>query len=70
MDEQERENLNNERLLKRLYKAAQADIDANGGVGESQNHVQFADNDESKLGGIDKSVLDMHTQAEQEVAKA
>lgn len=27
MDEQDRENLNNERLLKRLYKAAQADID-------------------------------------------
>ena len=33
MDEQDLENLNNERLLKRLYKAAQADIDnANRGV--------------------------------------
>jgi len=28
MDEQERENVQNEKLLKRLYKAAQADIDA------------------------------------------
>lgn len=28
MDEQERENVANEKLLKRLYKAAQADIDA------------------------------------------
>ena len=29
MDEQDRENLVNEKLLKRLYKAAQADLDAN-----------------------------------------
>lgn len=29
MDEQDRENLANEKLLKRLYKAAQADLDAN-----------------------------------------
>ena len=64
MDDQERENLNNERLLKRLYKAAQADIEANGGAEGGENHVQFAENEESKLGGVDKSVLDMHTQQE------
>ena len=34
LDEQTRENLINERLLKRLYKAAQADLDANGGAGD------------------------------------
>ena len=60
----------NEKLLKRLYKAAQADIDAND-AGENANpQVHFQGEDESKMGPIDKSVLDMHRQHEQEVAKA
>jgi len=33
---QERENLQNERLLKRLYKAAQADIDAENEAQEAE----------------------------------
>ena len=48
LDEQERENLANEKLMKRLYKAAQAEIDttdANNGGGQQ---VHFAD--ESKMG--------------------
>jgi len=56
--------LNNERLLKRLYKAAQADIDANNNGEDGQHQVHFRDEDgtanESKMGQVDKSVLEMH----------
>ena len=73
LDQQERENLANEKLLKRLYKAAQADIDAQN-AGEEGAHVHFREdgenNEESKLGRQDKSVIDMHTKNEGEVAKA
>lgn len=54
MDDQDRENLANEQLLKRLYKAAQADIDANKDGEEGLHQVHFRDEDnpadESKMG--------------------
>ena len=61
--------------MKRLYKAAQADIDANAGErGDGpQQHVQFREeegNNESKMGQVDQSILQMHRSNENEVAKA
>ena len=43
MDDQDRENLANEQLLKRLYKAALADIDANKDGEEGLHKVHFQD---------------------------
>ena len=54
--------MQNEKLLKRLYKAAQADLDAHGGDGygdeDQQPLVHFKQ--DTKLGAIDKGVLDRH----------
>ena len=58
LNEQERENLNNEKLLKRLYKAAQAEINQEQPV----KHHEGAE--ESAMGGQDRAVLDMHTKNE------
>ena len=60
MDPQTRENIVNEKLLKRLYKAAQADIDAQENEDERAAKVQFDEAGESKLGQVDKSMLEMH----------
>ena len=70
MDPQTRENIVNEKLLKRLYKAAQADIDAQENEDERAAKVQFDEAGESKLGQVDKSMLEMHIQNEKDVAKA
>ena len=56
MDEQERENLVNEKLLKRLYKAAQDEID------EQQQEKQHEQPEQSAMEGQDRAVIDMHTQ--------
>jgi len=70
MDPQTRENIVNEKLLKRLYKAAQADIDAQENEDERAAKVQFDEAGESKLGQVDKSMLEMHIKNEKDVAKA
>ena len=51
MDPQTRENIVNEKLLKRLYKAAQADLDGDEPDEQRQARVQFQEEmGESKLG--------------------
>ena len=58
LNDQERENLHNEKLLKRLYQAAQADIDKD----QPERHNEGAER--SSMGNVDKAVLEMHTKSE------
>ena len=60
MDEQERENRVNEKLLQRLYKAAQNELDQ----GEPERH--YEGQEKSAMGGVDRAVLEMHTKTDSE----
>ena len=60
MDEQEHENRVNEKLLQRLYKAAQNELDQ----GEPERH--YEGQEKSAMGGVDRAVLEMHTKTDSE----
>jgi hypothetical protein len=63
-DAEVKENKNNEKLLKRLYQAAERDIEQDQGNEEAE---AVNDEKENVLGKLNKGLIDVHTKTDRSV---